>query len=404
MHAFRVVVLCSVLGTLGCGSGGSGSGVAAGGTGGTGASSGTGGSGGGSAGSGGSGALGGTAGAATGGAGGTGAVGQWTATPEWTSLPLPLQFGPVLAAHPTNAQRFSVLASSFSVAGTTVIAATTPDRGTTFPTQADLSALPQTAMGEPKGIAYSPIDAQELSAIIWVQGPENDPLSGAHAYRSTDGGQSFAETHIDETLPLNALAFSSLRYTKEGTLAIRVGASVVYTDTGATVADTVSTEDCSAQPGNAAFDVNPDDGKQVAVPCGESVAICTKSGCTKKSVGYTVADVRYGATGQRLAVIGRKGDIVAVLASQDGGNGFGPVQEFSDNVSPSWRVDWDPRPNTNTVYALLVDHVFRSTDGGLAWEDITPPPELNYVYDFTLAADGTVIARGVFHYLLLSPS
>lgn len=331
-------------------------------------------------------------------------MGQWTATTEWTSLPLPLQFGPVLAPHPTNAQEFSVLASSFSLSGTTVIAATTPDRGMTFPTEADLTPLPETAMGEPKGIAYSPKDPQEVSAIVWVQGPETDPLSGGHAYRSTNGGQSFEDTHLDEALPMNALAFSALRYTKDGTLAVRVGASVVYTDNGTSVNDTVSTEDCSTQPGSNSFDVNPDDGKQVAVPCGDSIALCTKSGCTKKNVGYTIADVRYGADAQKLAVIGRKGEIVSVLASLDGGNTFGPAQEFSDNVSPSWRVDWDPRPNTQTVYALLVDHVFRSTDGGLVWEDITPPPALNYVYDFALAADGALIARGVFHYLIFSPS
>ncbi len=345
---------------------------------------------GGSAGAGGAGATGG---------GGTGAVGQWKATTEWTSLPIPLDFGPTLAPHPTNASQFTVLASSFSVSGTTLVAATTPDLGTSFPTTATLTPLPQTAMGEPKGIAYNPKNPQEIAAALWVQGPEGDPTSGGHLYRSTDGGGSFQAALLTDTLPVNTLAFTRLRYTHDGFIALRAGASIVTSQDGTSVDGSVDTADCS----DGAFDVNPEDATEFAVACGPSVALCTPAGCSKTSVPYNVLDVRYGTDGQHMALVGGAGDKYAALVSVDGGKTFNANQEFSDNVSPSWRVDWDPRPSVHTAYALLVDHLFRSADGGATWQDVTPPPELNYIYDFVVAADGTVVGRGVFHYLLLSP-
>jgi hypothetical protein len=222
------------------------------------------------------GAPGGGGSAATSGSGAAPAV--WSATPEWTNLPLPLQFGPSLAAHPVEPQTLTILASAYAPSGTTLIAATSSDLGTTFPQTATLSPIGQTSMPEAKGIAYNPKNPSEISAVVWIQGPPEDPAGGGHLYRSTDGGQSFTEAPLAEELELNALAFTSIRYTSSGALALRVGASIVYSLDGATVSDTVDTSECAAQPGSSAFDVDPTDDKRVAVPCGSSVAFCSEAG------------------------------------------------------------------------------------------------------------------------------
>ncbi|MBK7579363.1 MAG: hypothetical protein IPI67_04070 [Myxococcales bacterium] len=399
-----------------CGGSGS-SGSAGGGTSGSGASAGQGGgglggnAGGGSGGIGGGAGLGGAAGSAgTGGSGalgggGSGAADGWSATPEWTSLPIPLQFGPALAAHPVNASQFSVLANTYSVSGTDIVTATTTDLGTSFPSLGKLSKLPQTAQAEPKGIAYNPKNPQELAAVLWIQGDPNDPESGGHLYRSTDGGKTFADAPLGKSLPVNALAFSALRFTSDGLMAIRTDASVVYSADGTATTDSVATPGCSASPGVSSFDVSPSDGKQVVVPCGKALQFCNKAGCTKSPVAYDIVDVRYGTDAQHVAAIGRStdGTFVALL-SEDGGKNFSASPPFKDNVSPSWRVGWDPRAGKHTAYALLISHLFRSSDGGKSWQDITPPQGLNYIYDFVVAADGRLIGRGVFHYLLLAPT
>lgn len=384
----------------GCGGSGSSSGTGSGGSGATGGVGGAAGSGvGGSAGAGGSaGSAGGS-----GGAGGSGANDGWYATTEWTSLPIPLQFGPTMASHPTAPSEFTVLASAYSGMENQVVAATTNDLGTSF-SKAKLSILPQTAMAEPKGVAYNPKNPLELAAIVWIQGQPTDPESGGHLFRSTDGGKSFVDTGMAKSLPMNALAFSRVRYTSDGLIAIRTGSSVVYSADGSTTSDTVDTPGCSTSPGNAAFDVSPTDGKQVAVPCGNELAICTKSGCTKSSSSDGVADVAFGTDAQHVAAIARGTDgSMSALVSEDGGKTFSVPKVFKENISPSWRVDWDPRPGKHIVYALLYSHLFQSSDGGKTWLDVTPPQALNYLYDFVVAADGTLIGLGVFHYLVRPP-
>lgn len=382
-----------------CGGSGS-SGGASGGSGGDAGSGGSaaGGGAGGSAGVAGSSGAAGTAGSAgTGGAGGAG--GGWSATPEWTTLPIPLQFGPALAAHPTLAQEFTVLATAFSGATNEVVAAKTSDLGQTF-AKAKLTALVQPEMAEPKGIAYSPKNPDELAAVLWIQGP----TSAGHLYRSTDGGKSFGEAGLSATLPFNALAFARVRYTLDGVMAIRTGSSVIYSADGSATTDTVATGSCSTGPGNAAFDLDPSDGKRVAVPCGKAVAFCVKSGCTQTASTYSIADVRFGSDAQHVAVIGRAADdSMVALVSEDGGKTFGGEKSFKENLTPSWRVEWDPRPGKHIVYALLYKHLFESKDGGKTWQDITPPQALNYLYDFVVAADGSLIGIGVFHYLVRPP-
>lgn len=390
------------LALAGCGSSGS-SGGASGGAAGSGGSGGTV-AGGGSSGLGGSAgtASGGAAGAAgTGGAGtGGSAGGGWSATPDWTTLPLPLQFGPVLAAHPTLAQELSVLATAYSGTANEVVAAKTSDLGKTF-SKAKLVALVQPEMAEPKGIAYSPKNPAELAAVVWVQGA----TSAGHLFRSTDGGKSFSEGGLSKTLPFNALAFARVRYTHDGVIAIRTGSSVIYSTDGSVTSDTVTTGSCSTQPGNAEFDLDPGDGKRAALPCGKAVAFCTKAGCTQTASTHAIVDVRFGNSAQEVALIGRADDeSMVAMVSTDGGKTFGGEKFFKENLTPAWRVEWDPRPGKHIVYALLYKHLFQSADGGKNWQDITPPPALNYLYDFVAAADGSLIGIGVFHYLTRPPA
>lgn len=395
---------------VGCGSSGSsvsgnGGGSGSGAVGATGGGAGSGGAGGG-AGAAGAGGLGGggSSGGGTGGGGGTGANDGWYATTDWTSLPIPLQFGSALAPHPKTASQLTVLASAYSGTAMEVVAATTTDLGTSFAKPAKLSALPQTATAEAKGVAYSPKNPLELAAIVWIQGPPNDPASGGHLFRSTDGGKSFVDTGIAKSLPMNALAFSRVRYTADGVIAIRTGSSVVYSLDGATTSDSVETPGCSTSAGNAAFDVSPADGKVVVVPCGNAVATCSKSGCTKSATPIGITEVRFGADAQHVAAIGSDSDgSFGALVSEDGGKTFAAPSAFKENISPRSRVEWDPRPGKHIAYALMFSHLFQSNDGGKTWLDVSPPKALNYMYDFVVAADGTLIGLGVFHYLVRPP-
>lgn len=394
-----------VAGAAGAGGGGGGTGGASTGGGGSGGSGGAGGAGGkAGASTGGSAGTGGKGGASGGGAGSSGVA--WEATPEWTSLPIPLNSHPAIVAHPSAPTAFGILAQTYEGAPPNITSnlsfGVSGDLGTSF-VSAKLQALTTPSPPDVYGLAWT-----KSVAAAFVYMPKMSG-NGWTVFTSKDGGTTFAPSPIFDASPtippatgmtVAGGASPELVFRKDGTL--------LYSEDGTSITKTLSFGACTDPSIKAVFDVSPTDHAVALMRCSGGLSRCEKGACVPVTGGSSnvppVVDVRFSPDGARAVAIGTKPDGAFVaMDSSDGGKTFTERQVFQDNVSPSWRVAWDPRPGKAIVYALLVSHLFRSLDGGTTWEDVTPPVQLNYVYDLIVLSSGVVVAQGVFHYLVAQP-
>ncbi len=384
---------------LACSSGSGSGGAPDGGIGGSGAFAGTGGTSGtgavaGAAGS--SGTAGAGASAGSGGSGG-GPSGAWSVI-ENNSL-----YGvTALTGHPTDPNSIAILIDQSPSApglGNSVVIATSTDSGKTLSSTKILD-VPKDSYIDGHGLVWHPKDALKIATAFGF--PYGFDFSDLWRFASSaDGGKSF---QLQSIVQLEQLVWNA------GALVARVDGKIqVSTDFGTSFTSVQLPSACTAAAGYAKS------GNYDVLACGkDGVVSCQGTSCN--SVAVPGATTVYALGGfatdpSRLVALGGNGQNSEVYQSTDGGKTFKSVQQLP--AGGSWRLQIDPRDGGKTVVVndRASGHaVWRSSDAGATFSDVTPSPSLpntpglsTYAYEVGITAGGGIVAYTAAGILRLDP-
>jgi hypothetical protein len=329
-----------------------------------------------------------------------GAAGSWSIT--GTQITPGFQEG-MLSAHPKDAKTIAVK-HSLDFMTPNVSVSVSADLGKTIKTSIVKAGSP-TGPGyydTPMGFGYDPTNGNQLAVLTllpYTSSPPAPPPYTALVFgTSTNGGVSFTVSQLmtnpwpPDGMKWVAGAKSRLAVRSQHVLYISedlgVSLPAVFNDSG---------NQCLA---HGDFAVSPADPTIFVLMCYDHVLRCEKSVCSNATLpsGTTltnVARVEFSPVEPARVILADSG---SVLLSTDGGKTFAKVALPVAGLSGAWKVAFDPRGGTSTAYLLgrTNGKLFRSTNGGQSYTEISPPasmqpPASTILRDVAVAADGTVV-------------
>jgi hypothetical protein len=310
-----------------------------------------------------------------------------------------------LAAHPTQPKTIAVLLEVTSFTPDIEVAVSS-DLGQSIQktTIKSYSSPKPGHYDHPLGFGFDPSDGSRLALLddmtiaLGSPGPNIDYDHVVFA-TSTTGGAGFSVSQLaTNPWPMDGMKLVGGTGGAKSLLVVR-SQHVLYTsdDLGQTL--TKIFDDSSKCLAHGDFAVNPLDHTLFLMVCKATLLRCQRSGksvsCAAATLpaGFEATAVEYSPhDGARVVAAGGG----KVATSSDGGKTFVLSKIPSVTVR---RIALDPRQGKGNVYVLATGNkVYRSTDWGKSFADVTPPSNMKpssggtYARDIAVAADGALIA------------